>query len=81
MTPDLVFGIPAHPLLVHAVVVPLPLSAIGMIVMVLVPKFRGKVQQYFVAGALIVSAVSAYVTKESGQILNQVVSVSKDHQE
>ena len=81
MIPETVFGIPAHPLLVHAVVVLLPLSAIGMIALVLIPKFRGKVQKYFVAGALLISTVSAYVTQESGRTLNKVEGVSEYHQE
>lgn len=81
MIPETVFGIPAHPLLVHAVVVLLPLSAIGMIALVLIPKFRGKVQKYFVAGALLISTVSAYVTQESGRTLNKVDGVSEYHQE
>lgn len=81
MIPEFVFGIPAHPLLVHAVVVMLPLSAIGMIAMVLIPKFRGRVQKYFVAGALIIATGSAYVTQASGQTLNKVEGVSEYHQE
>ena len=81
MIPETVFGIPAHPLLVHAVVVLLPLSSIGMIALVLIPKFRGKVQKYFVAGALLISTVSAYVTQESGRTLNKVQGVSEYHQE
>ena len=81
MIPETVFGIPAHPLLVHAVVVLLPLSAIGMIAMVLIPQFRGTVQKYFVGGALVVATVSAFFTKESGQALNQVEGVSEYHQE
>jgi len=81
LIPELIFGIPAHPLLVHAVVVLLPLSAIGMIAMVLIPKFRGRVQKYFVAGALIIATGSAYVSQASGQTLNKVEGVSQYHQE
>jgi cytochrome b involved in lipid metabolism len=79
--PEFVFGIPAHPLLVHAVVVLLPLGAIGMIAMVLVPPFRGNVQKYFVAGTLVVATGSAYLAKESGQTLNMTSGVSEYHQE
>lgn len=35
-----VFGLPAHPLLVHAVVVLLPLSAVGAAAVALVPRWR-----------------------------------------
>jgi cytochrome b involved in lipid metabolism len=81
LIPEVVFGIPAHPLLVHAVVVLLPLSAIGMIAMVLIPPFRGNVQKYFVAGTLVVATGSAYLAKESGQTLNMTTGVSEYHQE
>ena len=81
MIPELVFGIPAHPLLVHAVVVLLPLAAIGMIAMVLIPPFRGKVQKYFVAGTLIIATGSAFLAKESGETLRSVNGVSEYHQE
>ncbi len=81
MIPEFIFGIPAHPLLVHAVVVLLPLGAIGMIAMILIPPFRGKVQKYFVGGTLIVATGSAFLAKESGETLRKVDSVSEYHQE
>lgn len=81
MIPELVFGIPAHPLIVHAVVVLLPLSAIGMIAMVLIPPFRGTVQKYFVAGALLIATGSAFLATQSGKTLNMVDSVSEYHQD
>ena len=81
MIPEFVFGIPAHPLIIHAVVVLLPLSAIGMIAMVLIPPFRGKVQKYFVAGTLVVATLSAFLATESGKTLSMVDSVSQYHQE
>ncbi len=81
MIPELVFGIPAHPLIIHAVVVLLPLAAIDMIAMVLIPPFRGKVQKYFVAGTLVVATGSAFLAKESGEALRAVNGVSEYHQE
>ena len=81
MIPELVFGIPAHPLLVHAAVVLLPLAAIGMIALVLIPPFRGKVQKYFVGGTVIVATGSAFLAKESGETLRRVNGVSEYHQE
>lgn len=81
MIPELVFGIPAHPLLVHAVVVLLPLAAIGMIALVLIPPFRGKVQKYFVGGTVIVATGSAFLAKESGEALSNIKSVSEYHEE
>ena len=81
MIPEFVLGIPAHPLIIHAVVVLLPLSAIGMIAMVFIPPFRGKVQKYFVAGTLAVATGSAFLAKESGETLRSVNGVSEYHQE
>ncbi len=81
MIPESIFGIPAHPLLVHAVVVLLPLSAIGMIAMVFIPPFRGKVQKFFVAGTLVVATGRAFLAKESGETLRSVNGVSEYHQE
>ena len=81
MIPEFVFGIPAHPLIIHAVVVLLPLASIGMIAMVLIPPFRGKVQKYFVAGTLVVATLSAFLATESGKTLSMVDSVSQYHQE
>ncbi len=81
MIPELVFGIPAHPLIIHAVVVLLPLAAIGMMALVLIPPFRGKVQKYFVAGTLVVATGSAFLAKESGEALRAVNGVSEYHQE
>lgn len=81
MIPEFIFGIPAHPLIIHAVVVLLPVSAIGMIAMVLIPPFRGKVQKYFVAGALIIATGSAFLATQSGKSLSMVDSVSEYHQE
>ncbi len=37
---DTLFGLPAHPLIVPAAVVLLPIAAIGLIVVALVPKLR-----------------------------------------
>jgi cytochrome b involved in lipid metabolism len=81
LIPEFVFGIPAHPLIIHAVVVLLPLSAIGMIAMILIPPFRGKVQKYFVSGTLIIATGSAFLAMQSGKTLSMVDSVSEYHQE
>lgn len=74
-------GIPTHPLFVHFVVVLLPLSAIGMIALVLVSRFRGRIQFGFIGGALVFSTVMAYVAKDSGGKLNQQIRVSAEHHE
>ena len=76
---DTVNGLPAHPLFIHVVVVLLPLSAIGMIALVVIPQFRGKVQKYFVAVGVIISLVGAFVAKESGAALAQTRGVTNEH--
>jgi len=81
LIPEFVFGIPAHPLVIHAVVVLLPLAAIGMIAMVLIPPFRGTVQKWFVGGTLVVATGSAFLATQSGKTLSMVDSVSEYHQE
>ena len=76
---DTVNGLPAHPLFIHVVVVLLPLSAFGMIALVVIPQFRGKVQKYFVATGVIISLVGAFVAKESGAALAQTRGVTDEH--
>lgn len=65
---DTVFGVPAHPLVVHAVVVLLPLAAIGGIAVALVPALR---RRY---GALVLlltvaAAATVPVATRSGETL------------
>ena len=76
---DTVNGLPAHPLFIHIVVVLLPLSAIGMIALVVIPQFRGKVQKYFVASGVLISLVGAFIAKESGAALQQTRGVTDEH--
>ena len=78
---DTVNGMAAHPLFIHIVVVLLPLSAIGMIALVVIPQFRGNVQKYFVAAGVLISLVGAFVAKESGQALAEVRGVTNEHQD
>ena len=66
---DTVNGLPAHPLFIHIVVVMLPLSAMGMIALVVIPQFRGKVQKYFVATGVLISVAGAFIAKQSGAAL------------
>jgi len=37
---DLITGLPVHPLVIHAVVVLVPLAAIGALLVIFIPKFR-----------------------------------------
>ena len=77
---DSILGLPLHPLVVHAVVVLLPLAALGVIALTVVPRWR---QRYaaLVLIALVVATGSAFVAKESGEALARVVGEPGDHGE
>lgn len=75
---DVVAGLPMHPLVVHVAVVILPLSALALIVLVLVPRARKPLGWLTLAG-LAVGAVAAFVAKESGEALAQRVGLPTEH--
>ncbi len=60
-----VLGIPAHPLLLHAAVVFIPLLALGAIAYAVVPALRARIR-WEVALLAVVGAGSAVLTKLSG---------------
>src|SRR5262245_28025562 len=60
-----ILGIPAHPLLVHATVVFVPLAAAATIAYALVPYVR-RYTAWLVVGLAVIAPVSAWVTKMSG---------------
>ncbi|MFT3861098.1 cytochrome b5 domain-containing protein [Micropruina sp.] len=74
-----VFGLPLHPLVVHAVVVLLPLSAIGLIACVFVARWRRSFAGLSVLG-LVAGAISAFVAAASGNALAEQVGVPATHQ-
>ena len=65
---DAIAGLPLHPLVVHFAVVLLPLAALGLILLVAVPKWADR-YVWLTMGGLIVGAVAAFVAKESGEAL------------
>lgn len=73
-----VFGLPAHPLLVHVVVVLLPLCAIALILMAIVGRWRRKYSWVVLTG-LFISVVFSYLAKESGESLAAVVGNPERH--
>jgi uncharacterized membrane protein len=75
---DLVAGLPMHPLVVHVAVVILPLSALALIALVLVPRLRRPFGWLTLAG-LAAGAVAAYVAKESGEALADRVGLPTEH--
>jgi hypothetical protein len=70
-------GIPAHPLLVHAAVIFIPLQLIGAIVYVLFPVTRSKITWAVVALA-VVGPASAWAAKKSGEAFRNRL-ITRDH--
>jgi uncharacterized membrane protein YhaH (DUF805 family) len=77
---DTVNGLPLHPLVVHAAVVLLPLSAIGLIVIAFVPKWR-RTYGWLVLLGLFVSVAASFLAKESGEQLAEQVGEPERHAE
>ncbi len=65
---DLISGIPVHALVVHAVVVLVPLAAIGAVVMAAWPRFSRR-HGWLVAAVSVVAAACAFVAKLAGDAL------------
>jgi hypothetical protein len=63
-----ILGIPAHPLIVHAAVVFIPLLCLGSVVYVLVPRFRGRIG-WAVFGLAVISPIVAWLATASGDHL------------
>jgi cytochrome b involved in lipid metabolism len=76
---DTIGGLPLHPLTVHAASVLIPLSALALVLLVFVPKWR---KAYFplTIGALAVSVGLAFAAKQSGEALAARVGNPGEHQ-
>lgn len=59
------FGLPAHPLLIHASVILVPLLIAGVIVFGFVPRLRNRLD-WAVAGLGIVAPISCVLSRQSG---------------
>lgn len=68
--PETIGGIPLHPLVVHAVVVLIPLAALGVIAIALVPKWRGRFG-VLVVGVTAFATVMVPVATSSGEQLQE----------
>ena len=78
---DLINGIPVHPLVVHAAVVLVPLTALGLIAMAIWPRFSARYGWLVVASG-VVAAGSSFAAKESGEVLEgRVGEPGFDHAE
>lgn len=76
--PRSVLGLPLHPLVVHAVVVLLPLSALGLVLLVLVRRWRGPYGPLVLLG-LVGSTLAAFLARESGEQLAAQVGRPQMH--
>ena len=77
---DTIGGLPLHPLTVHAASVLIPLSALALVLLVFVPKWR-KACLPLTVGSLAVSVGLAFAAKQSGEALAARVGIPDDHQE
>ncbi len=70
--PENLGGIPLHPLVVHAVVVLIPLAAIGVIAIALVPKWRSRFGILVVGVAAFAAAMVPIATSTGEQLEERV---------
>lgn len=75
---DTLGGLPIHPLAVHFAAVLIPLSALGLAFLVLVPRFRKNFMP-LVLGFLAFAVVLAFVATESGEQLAMRVGYPGEH--
>ncbi len=69
---DSLFGLPAHPLLVHAAVVLVPLTALGAVAISISPSLRRRIG-VIVVGLALAAFVFTFFAKESGESLEEKV--------
>jgi hypothetical protein len=69
---DVIDGLPVHPLVVHAVVVLLPLAALGTLAIALVPRWRARFGPLVTAAAIAAAALVPVATS-SGEALERHV--------
>lgn len=78
---DLINGLPVHPLVVHAAVVLVPLTALGLLAMAIWPRFSGR-YGWVVAVSGLLATGSSFASKESGEVLEgRVGEPGFDHAE
>ncbi len=77
---DTVFGLPVHPLVVHAVVVLTPAAALGVLAIALRPSWRPKYGPLVIAIAAVATLLTPIAT-ESGESLSERVGEPEEHAE
>lgn len=65
---DTLFGLPAHPLVVHAAVVLLPIAAIALVVVAAIPRAR-RLYGPIVLGVAIAATIAVGLAQQSGESL------------
>ena len=75
---DTIGDLPLHPLIVHVAVVILPLSALALLVLLVVPRWRGTFG-WLTMGGLAIGLVGAFAAKESGEALAARIGLPPDH--
>lgn len=70
-------GLPLHPLVIHAVVVLVPLSALGAVLVAARPSWARGYGPLVVVGA-VAAAVSAWVAQQAGNALQQELAYTGD---
>ena len=73
-------GLPLHPLIIHAVVVLVPLSALGVIFLLVFPRLAPTFSPLILI-LLITSTVAGFIAENSGQSLSNRVGYPGDHAE
>lgn len=75
---DTIGGLPVHPLAVHLAVVLVPLGALALIALILLPKQR-KTYLPITVGTLAIGTIATYMAKESGEQLANRVGLPQEH--
>jgi cytochrome b involved in lipid metabolism len=75
---DLITGLPVHPLVIHAVVVLVPLAAIGALLVIFIPKFR-VTYSLLVLIAVVLGTITSFLATQSGEALSERVGLPKSH--
>jgi cytochrome b involved in lipid metabolism len=75
---DLITGLPIHPLISHAVVVLVPLAAVGALILTFRAKWRATYSPLVLIATLL-SLISAYIATQSGEALSSRVGLPNSH--